>query len=93
MEDLDDDILENRNREGVDRDVKKRKIVKEKGQVAAEPRSKPKSSIEEERERILAALAQDDAKGEDFDISALRKLILNFEKKGFSTEYEFAHFV
>jgi hypothetical protein len=74
----DDDILENRNREGIDRDLRKRKReLDDKG-----PRTAAKSSLEEERERILAALAQDDAKGEDFDVNSLRKLILSFEKKG-----------
>jgi hypothetical protein len=73
-----DDILTFRRRENVDSDVRKRKReLDDSGQSA--PR---RLTDEEEKERVLAALAQDNAKGEDFDIASLRKMVLGFEKKG-----------
>jgi hypothetical protein len=91
MED-DDDILAYRKREGVaaaDPDVRKRKREQEDRPAGASQRM----TDEEERERVLAALAQDNAKGEDFDIHSLRKLVLAFEKKGKDREFPSFFFI
>ena len=78
-----DDILEYRDREGQDMDVRKRKRgLEEEEQGVEGVRPARRLTAEEEDARILAAVAQDDRKGEDFDLASLRKLVLNFERKG-----------
>jgi hypothetical protein len=72
-----DDILVNRNREGIDTDLRKRKR-----EVDLRDEGRRRTVADEEKERALAALARDDAVGEDFNLHSLRKLVLGFERKG-----------